>query len=82
MSSDNKYNDEPVSYCKACLSLAIKTGDGESTHCDVCGCSSVGRVNIDQWSGMFADRYGFDYLTGKVFEDEKCKHCEYKNRCK
>ena len=78
----NKYDEELVHYCKQCLSLAIKVGEEGVSYCDLCGCSSTGRVLIDEHSDLWADRYGYDFLTGRPIEDEKCKHCEYRNKCK
>ena len=61
---NNKYNEEPVFYCKHCLSLKVKsvTGMQELDYCDDCGATYIGKTDIDTWRQMYRDKFGFDYL--------------------
>lgn len=44
---NNKYNEEPVFYCKHCLSLKIRdAGLPELLYCDECGSTEVLSANI------------------------------------
>ena len=70
------YNNEPVFYCKKCLSLAI-VNEGDGSYCNDCGCSAIGATNIDRWSGMYHDMYGKDFLTGELINNEECEHSEH-----
>lgn len=67
MDSSN-YNDEPVFYCKSCLSLKIKTvASGlDLDYCDECGSTDIGQTDIETWRRLYKERYGFDYLTKEL----------------
>lgn len=56
------YNEEPVVYCKRCLSLAIRTEDG-TEYCDKCGSTEVESANIFDWEKMYGQKYGGSYLN-------------------
>ncbi len=56
------YNDEPVIYCKHCLSLAIRTIDG-TDYCDKCGSTDLEQANIFDWEKMYGQKYGGNYLN-------------------
>lgn len=62
------YNDEPVFYCKSCLSLRIKTviTGLDLDYCDECGCTDIEKTHIEEWRRLYRDRYGFDYLTKEL----------------
>lgn len=64
----NNYNDEPVFYCKSCLSLRIKTVMVESNldYCDECGSTAIEKTSIDEWRHLYKERYGIDYLDKKI----------------
>lgn len=59
-----EYNNEPVYYCKDCLSLRIKTVvvDMDLDYCDECGSTDVTQTTIEEWQKMYKNKYGFDYL--------------------
>lgn len=63
---DNKeiFNNEPVFYCKHCLSLRIMTVPEmeELDYCDDCGTTNIGQTDIETWRQMYKNKYGFDYL--------------------
>lgn len=60
----NQYNDEPVFYCKSCLSLRIKTVavDLGLDYCDECSSTDIGQSHIEEWKKLYRERYGFDFL--------------------
>lgn len=65
MNEVEDYNDEPVYYCKNCLSLRIKsvfTGLNLD-YCDECGGTIIEQAHIDKWRELYKERYGFDYLS-------------------
>jgi hypothetical protein len=67
MDSSN-YNDEPVFYCKNCLSLKVKmvaTGL-DLDFCDECGSTDIEQAHIEEWRKLYRGRYGFDYLTKEL----------------
>lgn len=60
-----QYNNEPVFYCKNCLSLKIKTITAVSglDYCDECGSTDIEQTHIEEWRRLYRQRYGFDFLT-------------------
>lgn len=44
-----EYNNEPVIYCKQCLSLNIKSIDDSIDYCDDCCCTDTASTNIFEW---------------------------------
>ena len=64
MGDKKEFNDEPVFYCKNCLSLKIKTVPGmiELDYCDDCGSTDISKTDIETWRQLYKDRNGFDYL--------------------
>lgn len=55
------YNEDPVSYCKECLSLKVRGVDG-MLYCDKCGCTEIEEANIYDWEKMYAEKYAGEYL--------------------
>lgn len=63
--TDNtNYNDEPVFYCRNCLSLRIRAVPGldNAEFCDECNSTDIAQCSIEEWKTMYKDKYGFDYL--------------------
>jgi len=63
-------NNEPVTYCKTCLSIHIKTVEFEDTeqevdYCISCSNTDLGSTHISEWEDMYKERYGEDFLTGE-----------------
>lgn len=58
------YNQEPIYYCKHCLSLKVlnDTRLTDLEYCDECGSTHIEETDIHTWRGMYKQRYGFDYL--------------------
>lgn len=55
------YNNEPVYYCKQCLSLKIKVVGGYD-FCDDCGNASIATAHIEEWEKLYEERYGHKFL--------------------
>jgi hypothetical protein len=71
---DRKENNEPVHYCKLCLSISIKTiefekgANGEDRDLDYCTCckgSDIGKASLDAWNMMYEEKYGEKFLDQK-----------------
>lgn len=60
-----KYNDEPILYCKHCLSLRIMndTKQIDLDFCDSCGSTDIGTCSIEEWQKLYKEKYGHDYLS-------------------
>jgi hypothetical protein len=59
-----EYDDEPVFYCKHCLSLNIKSaGLPDLLYCDKCSNTDIGEVDIEEWEKLHKEKYGFNYLN-------------------
>lgn len=57
------YDDEPVYYCKHCLSLNIMdAGLPDLLYCDDCGSSEVLSTSIEEWESLYKERHGFRFL--------------------
>jgi hypothetical protein len=65
--SRNTYDDDPVYYCKRCLSLNIRQMPimESMDYCDDCGCVDIGQTDIDHWNEMYRAKYGHDYIIKK-----------------
>lgn len=69
--SKEQYNEEPVFYCKECLSLKIRTivEGSDLDFCDNCGATNIAKTSIEEWEKMYRERYGFDHLTNKLVDN-------------
>jgi hypothetical protein len=67
--NSNEFNEEPVFYCKSCLSLKVKTVlvDSGLDYCDDCGSTDVGQANIRDWENLYKERYGTYFLDKEEF---------------
>lgn len=62
-SQPDNYNDEPVFYCKHCLSLKIRdVGLPDLLYCDDCGSTDVESTSIEEWERKYKEKYGFKFL--------------------
>lgn len=63
---DNKhsiYNEDPVFYCKNCLSLKIRdAGLPDLLFCDDCSSADIQSTSIEDWEKLYKDKYGFKFL--------------------
>ena len=58
------YDDEPVYFCKRCLSLNIRELPiiRYQDYCADCGTADVGIASIEEWKKMYKEKYGHDYI--------------------
>lgn len=56
-----EYNNEPVFFCKHCLSLRIRSTE-DIDYCDTCGSSEIGEASIDDWGELYKLKYNHKYL--------------------
>lgn len=58
------YNEEPVYYCKHCLSLKVRDVPmiEDSDYCDECGSTCIGKCSIEEWENLYKSKYGFRFL--------------------
>lgn len=57
------YDEEPVSYCTACLSLKIKRLEKTNTYyCGNCGNTNLDTTSINNWQNKYKKRYGEIYI--------------------
>ena len=56
-----EYNDEPVYYCKHCLSFKGKIVGGYD-FCDDCGDTDIASTSIGEWEKLYEERYGNKFL--------------------
>lgn len=62
---EKQYNDEPVFYCRRCLSLNIRQFplNVDQGYCDDCGTVDVGSTSIEEWNKMYEEKYGHPYIV-------------------
>ena len=72
-------NNEPITYCKTCLSIHIKTvefpktktGEDRDVHyCVPCGNTELAETHIRQWEDLYEEKYGERFLTEKTNKNE------------
>lgn len=59
--SKTEYNNEPIHYCRHCLSLRI-LNLGEYAYCDKCGSTEIEETSIDNWEKLYMDKYGHKFI--------------------
>tara|TARA_R110000796_G_scaffold76234_3_gene170666 strand:+ start:263 stop:604 length:342 start_codon:yes stop_codon:yes gene_type:complete len=76
MITKNIINNEPITYCKTCLSIHIKTVElpetkhGNVDYCVPCGNTELEEAHIEQWEDLYEEKYGERFLTKSTKEDE------------
>lgn len=60
---NSEYNDDPVHYCKRCLSLNIRVDEDGEEFCDECTSTNILKTNIFKWEKLYAERYGRNFLN-------------------
>ena len=65
MAKEKSYDDEPVYYCKRCLSLNIKQMPHVKgqCYCGECGTTSIDSADIEEWKEMYRKKYGHDFVV-------------------
>lgn len=64
MKKEKSYNDEPVWYCKRCLSLKIKQMPhvkGQD-YCAECGATNLESADIEEWKKLYKKKYRHDFV--------------------
>ena len=61
------YDDEPVYYCKRCLSLKVCQMPmvTDQCYCEDCGTVDIGETSFEEWDEMYVEKYGHHYLEKK-----------------
>lgn len=68
--SKKEYNDEPIFYCKNCLSLSIKEISNAGLHvCLECGTPKQEESTVDEWNQLYIERYGKSFLSTEATEE-------------
>ena len=72
LTEKDHHNNEPITFCKTCLSIMIKTvkfpktETGENRDVDYCvDCSNtdMAEAHISEWEDLYEERYGERFLT-------------------
>lgn len=77
----NENNNEPVHYCKLCLSLTIRKVEFQSRvdsvdhkrcidYCVDCGNTEIAQDHILDWEDKYKDKYGRDFLTEQKNDEQ------------
>lgn len=53
---DNKYNKEPVYFCKNCGSLHIIT-DTIGDYCYDCSGANIGKASLESWEDLIKNKF-------------------------
>lgn len=64
LDSHKEYDEEPVVYCKHCLSLRIMSIDGIEL-CDDCGSAEFEQTDIYNWEKLYENMYGHKFVELK-----------------
>lgn len=59
--NNTHYNDEPVLFCKHCLSLNIQS-TGNIDFCDKCGSTDILETDIKSWERLYKEKYNEEHL--------------------
>lgn len=65
MGNKEEYNEEPVYFCRHCLSLKIKSvpSFNHTEYCEDCGSTSIDSANIFKWEELYKCKYGKKYIN-------------------
>ena len=64
------YDDDPVYYCKRCLSLKIHQMPmiESQYYCGDCGNVDIGEASFEEWDEMYVEKYGHHFCEKKEKE--------------
>ena len=64
MEENNKqeYDNEPVWFCRDCLSLKIIKIDDKQCFCDICGNMNISETDIKTWQKLYENKYKHKFL--------------------
>lgn len=59
-----EYDEEPVYYCKRCLSLNIRQilYVANMDYCEDCGAVDIGTASIEEWDNLYKEKYGISFM--------------------
>lgn len=60
-----QYNEDPVYFCKECLSINIRFTREDIDYCDNCGSVDIDKTNIYTWIHFYTRKYGKPFLKLK-----------------
>ena len=68
ITSKSEYNNEPIDYCKTCLSIKIKTvefkdTDQEVDYCIDCSNTELETAHVSIWADLYEEKYGETFLN-------------------
>lgn len=55
-------NEEPVVYCRKCLSLKIMSYPDMDDFCDDCGSTDLAETDIFTWEKMYREKYNNEHI--------------------
>lgn len=60
----DSYDEEPVYYCRRCLSLRIGQVPmvTDKSYCEDCGTIDIATTSFEQWDEMYVERYGHHFM--------------------
>jgi len=67
-----EFNNEPICYCKSCLSIMVKTVKFPDTeggkerdvdYCVPCGSTEIESSHVSEWEDMYEEKYGERFFT-------------------
>lgn len=57
------YNDEPIHFCKDCLSIKIRFTREDIDYCDTCGSVDIGTIHVFDWIHFYIKKYEKPFLN-------------------
>ena len=69
----DSYDDEPVYYCKRCLSLNILQIPmvTDQSYCGDCGTVDVAKASFEEWDELYVEKYGHHFCEKEEKKEEK-----------
>ena len=61
----DQYNDEPIHFCKDCLSINIRYTREDIDYCDSCGSVDIETTHVSNWIHYYIRKYGKPFLKIK-----------------
>ena len=70
MPKKKEYDDDPVYYCKRCLSLKVFpiSQEDNQDYCADCGSANIGTASIEEWKVLYEKMYGHPYIKKRVLK--------------
>lgn len=67
------YEEEPVYYCKRCLSLKVRQMPmvANQYYCEDCGTVDIAEGSFEEWDELYVERYGHHYLEKEKKKERK-----------